>query len=243
MALRALRRHAPNGATGVTLLLGLGAIEAARLGKVDLALTLVLLAIVSDGLDGMLARRWGSVSNMGRHLDALADLVAFGVAPGVVFASRHPETPEPAILVVLALVAGAGAWRLARYQAEPEGSGGFAGLPITAAGPLFVVATSGALPARWTDAVLWAAGLAVLMASRVRYSKATEGAGRLVAPVGAAVVGVLLIVEVRAGFLLAQVLLMGYAGMGLAWAVGHAAQGVVVATRNVPVGGGRGRGG
>lgn len=245
MAPRALRRHGPNAATGITLLLGLGAIEAARVGHADLALALVLVAIVSDGLDGMLARRWGSASSMGRHLDALADLVAFGVAPGMVFAARHPAAPQPAIFLVLALVAGAGAWRLARYQAEPAGPGeeAFAGLPITAAGPLFAVATSGAIPAAWTDGVVWAAGLALLMASRVPYGRATSGVTGLVAPLGAAMFGVLLLVEARAAFLMAQALLMGYAGFGLARAVGHLAQGAVVATGNVPFGGRRGRAG
>ena len=226
MSSRALRRHAPNAATGLTLLFGLGAIEAARVGNADLALALALLAIIPDGLDGMLARRWGTASSMGRHLDALADMVAFGVAPGVVFAARQPGAPGAAIVLVMALVAGTGAWRLARYQAEaaePCG-GGFAGLPITAAGPLFAAATSGALPARWTDAVLWAAGLALLMVSRVSYGRVTAGAGGLIAGVGAAVFAVLLVVEARAAFLMAQALLMGYVGVGLARAMGHVAQ-------------------
>ncbi|HVE67751.1 MAG TPA: CDP-alcohol phosphatidyltransferase family protein [Solirubrobacteraceae bacterium] len=245
VAPRALRRHGPNAATGLTLLLGLGAIEAARLGNPDLALALVLVAIVTDGIDGSLARRWGTTSSMGRHLDALADLVAFGVAPGVVFAARHPAAPPPALFLALALVAGAGAWRLARFQAEPAGPGdeAFAGLPITAAGPLFAVATSGAHPAAWTDGVVWAAGVAVLMVSRVPYGRATAGVSGLVAPVGALVFGVLLLVEARAAFLMAQALLMVYAGFGLARAVGHLAQAAAMATSDLPVGGGRRRAG
>ena len=208
------------------MLFGLGAIEAARVGNADLALALALLAIIPDGLDGMLARRWGTVSSMGRHLDALADVVAFGVAPGVVFAARQPGAPGAAIVLVMAMVAGGGAWRLARYQAETaeSGGGGFSGLPITAAGPLFAVATSGALPARWTDGVLWAAGLAVLMASRLPYGRVTAGAGGLVAGVGAAVFAVLLVVEARAAFLMAQALLMGYVGVGLVRGMGNVAQ-------------------
>src|SRR5438309_11655658 len=80
------RRHVPSLATGLTLLLGLGAIEAARFGDPELGLRFILLAILSDGIDGVLARRWGSVSDFGGHLDALADVIAFGVAPGLLFA-------------------------------------------------------------------------------------------------------------------------------------------------------------
>jgi CDP-diacylglycerol--serine O-phosphatidyltransferase len=51
----------------------------------DLALAarLVLLAAIADGLDGVLARRYGG-SEAGPYLDSLADVASFGVAPAVV---------------------------------------------------------------------------------------------------------------------------------------------------------------
>lgn len=214
------------------------------MGNADLGLALVLLAIISDGLDGMLARRWATVSRMGTHLDALADLVAFGVAPGMIFAARHPDAPEAAQMLILALVVGAGAWRLARFQSEAGGPGGedFSGLPITAAGPLFAVATSGALPARWGDAVLWAAGVALLMTSRVPYGRASAGTIGRAAPVVASAFVLTLALDARLGFLMAQLLLTGYVATGLARGAAHVAH-VVAVAQNSPSARGRGRAG
>ena len=47
-----------------------------------LAARLVLLAAIGDGLDGVLARRYGGTA-VGGYLDSLADVAAFGVAPAV----------------------------------------------------------------------------------------------------------------------------------------------------------------
>jgi len=50
-----------------------------------LAARLVLLAAIGDGIDGVVARRFGG-SAIGEHLDSLSDVAAFGVAPAVVVA-------------------------------------------------------------------------------------------------------------------------------------------------------------
>ncbi|NUB91772.1 protein sorting system archaetidylserine synthase [Haloterrigena sp. SYSU A121-1] len=52
---------------------------------VDIALAarLILLAAVADGLDGILARRYGG-TDVGPYLDSLADVASFAVAPAVV---------------------------------------------------------------------------------------------------------------------------------------------------------------
>ncbi len=49
---------------------------------IDLAARLILLAAVADGLDGILARRYGG-SDAGPYLDSLADVASFAVAPAV----------------------------------------------------------------------------------------------------------------------------------------------------------------
>ena len=43
----------------------------------------ILLALVFDYLDGGVARMTGATSDLGIELDSLADLVSFGVAPGL----------------------------------------------------------------------------------------------------------------------------------------------------------------
>jgi CDP-diacylglycerol--serine O-phosphatidyltransferase len=57
---------------------------AAAVATVDvrLAAQLVLLAAVADGLDGVIARRFGG-SPAGPYLDSLADVASFGVAPAM----------------------------------------------------------------------------------------------------------------------------------------------------------------
>ncbi|MFD1564091.1 protein sorting system archaetidylserine synthase [Haloarchaeobius amylolyticus] len=49
---------------------------------IDLAARLILLAAVADGLDGILARRYGG-TDAGPYLDSLADVASFAVAPAV----------------------------------------------------------------------------------------------------------------------------------------------------------------
>ena len=229
------RRLVPSLATGLTLLLGLGAIEAARFGDPELALRFILLAMLSDGVDGVLARRWGVVSDFGGHLDALADLVAFGVAPGILFAAQHPEAPGPLRVVVIASIAIAGAWRLARFQAEPPRHD-FVGLPITVGGPLFALAVAGMLRADLGAAVAWSLALSALMTSRVPYPRFTSGLlGRIAW--GMAVVFVLaLATDGSFALLAAQVGLVAYVAWGMARSLGMAGVGGRPAT------GGRGRG-
>ena len=65
-----------------------------------LAARLILLAAVADGLDGVLARRYGSTC-VGEFVDSLADVVSFGVAPAalvVVVARRTWGGPDAAVL-------------------------------------------------------------------------------------------------------------------------------------------------
>ncbi|ELY43406.1 protein sorting system archaetidylserine synthase [Natronorubrum sulfidifaciens] len=49
---------------------------------IDLAARLILLAAIADGLDGILARRYGG-TDAGPYLDSLADVASFAVAPAV----------------------------------------------------------------------------------------------------------------------------------------------------------------
>ncbi len=73
----------PDVVTLINALLGLSAILAAHEGNFPLAFVLILMAAVADGIDGYLARL-NSGSPMGEHLDSLADIISFGVAPACV---------------------------------------------------------------------------------------------------------------------------------------------------------------
>lgn len=228
------RRHVPSLATGLTLLLGLGAIEAARFGDPDLGLRFVLLAILADGVDGVLARRWGCNSDFGSHLDSLADVIAFGIAPGILFAAQHPEAPGPIRVIVMAMIAIAGAWRLARFGSERPGPD-FSGLPITTGGPLFALAVAGAQPASVDAGVIWGLTLAALMVSRVPFPRFTRGRLGQAMMLLATVFVVALAFDGKFALAAAQVGLIGYVAWGLVRAVG------LVAVNGRTATGGRGR--
>ncbi len=74
----------PHLLTTTTLLAGFHALLATFHGDVISAAWLVLLAMVCDGLDGRLARWFGSTSAFGAHYDSLADCLSFGIVPAFI---------------------------------------------------------------------------------------------------------------------------------------------------------------
>src|SRR5690606_23223041 len=49
-----------------------------------LAMSLLFVAMTSDAVDGMLARRWGLTRNFGRYLDGFMDVLIYLVSPAIV---------------------------------------------------------------------------------------------------------------------------------------------------------------
>jgi CDP-diacylglycerol--serine O-phosphatidyltransferase len=78
-----LRLLVPNFFTVLSLCAGLTAIRMAIEQRYELALALVVVAALLDGVDGRLARALKAQSKFGAELDSLADFVNFGVAPTV----------------------------------------------------------------------------------------------------------------------------------------------------------------
>ncbi|HQR92381.1 MAG: CDP-alcohol phosphatidyltransferase [Bacteroidetes bacterium 24-39-8] len=108
-----------------------------------LASILIAAAAVVDFFDGFVARLLKVPSEMGKQLDSLADVVSFGVAPGLIiyqflrlsFAqSEGGLDVSSAFLLPAFIVPCAGAYRLARFNIDTEQSYGFKGVPIPAAG-------------------------------------------------------------------------------------------------------------
>lgn len=71
----------PNMLTVIAICAGMTAVRFGLQGSYEIAVQLILLAAVLDGMDGRLARALKSESGMGAELDSLADFVNFGVAP------------------------------------------------------------------------------------------------------------------------------------------------------------------
>jgi CDP-diacylglycerol--serine O-phosphatidyltransferase len=159
------------------------------------------IAVFLDGLDGNIARLTGTVSDFGRELDSLADIITFGLAPavlafawGVQFVDPHVTGPMREhilragyFLCFLFLLCGAA--RLARFNVQvnpqPKNPGRtdrkyFVGLPIPGAAAMVaaVVFACGSSPIEWWPlAIAWLAALfllSFLMVSRWRYRSFKE---------------------------------------------------------------------
>ncbi len=158
-------------------------------------------AVILDGLDGRIARMTNTVSDFGRELDSLADVITFGIAPAVLAFAWGVQFVEMAdnpwaieqlrragyFFVFLYLLCGA--MRLARFNIQknpvPKNPGRpdrkyFVGLPIpSAAAPVaaIVYAADGAPLHFWLFSVAWLAimfFLAFLMVSTWRYPSFKE---------------------------------------------------------------------
>lgn len=79
-----IKQNIPNFLTCCNLLCGCLAIVCAFEGNLVWAAYLVGIAAVFDFFDGFAARMLGVSSPIGKDLDSLADMVTFGVVPGVV---------------------------------------------------------------------------------------------------------------------------------------------------------------
>lgn len=143
----------------------------------ELAARLVLLAAIGDGLDGVVARHVKSTP-VGEHLDSLADVLAFGAAPGVLVTAAAVEawglaSPDPSVrlgvaVVIPALYAGMVVVRLGLYTAYDTGNHHTVGVPSTLAATVLAASVlagiDGAAPLLAATALL-----TVLMVGTVTY--------------------------------------------------------------------------
>lgn len=99
------------------------------------AIFFIILSLIFDGLDGRVARLTNTTSKFGVEFDSLADIVAFGVAPGILFYCVIGQDLGRFGTLITALYIVFGAIRLARFNVttgtyEPNV---FIGLPIPTA--------------------------------------------------------------------------------------------------------------
>jgi CDP-diacylglycerol---serine O-phosphatidyltransferase len=111
--------------------------------KIQWGAFFIFMAAVVDFLDGFVARLMNADSEMGKQLDSLADVVSFGVAPGLIMYQMlrlsfayQPDGLETSFynLLPALLLPAATAWRLARFNIDPSQKYGFRGVPAPAAG-------------------------------------------------------------------------------------------------------------
>lgn len=172
----------PNLLTSVGLFAGFYAIVVAARGDFAAASIAVFVSIITDGLDGRIARMTNSQSDFGAEYDSLADMVAFGVAPALVmYHWALADLGKPGWLFAFLYTAGA-ALRLARFnvQGSATSKAYFQGLPSPSAAGLMVTLVwlghSYALAAdlRAVAAVMITMLAAALMVSALRYHSFKE---------------------------------------------------------------------
>lgn len=144
---------------------------------IELAARLILLAAVADGLDGLLARRYGG-TDAGPYLDSLADVASFAVAPAVLAClvvtdgltiSLETVTLELVFVAsVCALFVAAAVVRLGMYTAYDISGNDTEGVQTTLAATILGAAILAGVADPWLILGITAA-FCYLMVSRIRY--------------------------------------------------------------------------
>ena len=146
----AIKKQIPNLFTAGNLIGGILAIIFSLTGKIELAPYCIFISAFCDFLDGFLARLLKVQSELGKQLDSLADMVTFGVAPGIMVYvmmdhnlmlgcisdnSREIEYIKftAFLLPIFAL------FRLAKFNLDTRQSDSFIGLPTPAMTLFFAV--------------------------------------------------------------------------------------------------------
>jgi CDP-diacylglycerol--serine O-phosphatidyltransferase len=137
-----LKQNIPNAITCLNLLFGCIAIIYAfqsksphgDLGALTAASWFIFAAAIADFFDGMAARALKVHSDIGKELDSLADVVSFGVAPGMILFQLINNPPYSWIALMIPVFA---AIRLAKFNIDTRQTTYFIGLPTPANG-LFI---------------------------------------------------------------------------------------------------------
>lgn len=142
----------------------------------------ILLAMIFDGLDGYVARRWGSKHSIGPHLDSFSDLISFGIAPSaLIYFDFYNLADKYSVQSVLTLVASTAffifaAVRLAWFTKHGHALKNFSGIPTPAATfitimLIFMFGSNGILAQAPLPILLCCLVIAILMISPVPYPK------------------------------------------------------------------------
>lgn len=168
----------PNLFTTMNLFCGFYAVVTAVNGRFVAASVSIILAVVFDALDGKIARATNTSSRFGVEYDSLADLVSFGLAPGLMMYLWALKPLGRIGWLAGFLFLACGALRLARFntQSGTVSSDYFVGLPIPAGAGMnavtilicYKLGIAGSVPPLAILIMLYA--LSFLMVSTIRYN-------------------------------------------------------------------------
>ncbi len=128
-----MKKHIPNFITCLNLFAGSIAVYYAFQGNYPIVMLLVIIAAVFDFFDGFAARLLNAYSPMGKEMDSLADVISFGLAPGVVAFSLLSQSGLPLWVNFAGMIIPTfSALRLAKFNIDERQSSSFIGLPTPA---------------------------------------------------------------------------------------------------------------
>ncbi len=133
-----MKSQTANSITLLNLALGGWAIISTIHNQLNLSLLLIFIAALTDRFDGIVARRLNIVSELGKQLDSMSDIISFGVAPALLLYTAVLIHFELSGVFFTVFYIGCGAFRLARFNIS-DYNGYFTGLPITVAGCLLTL--------------------------------------------------------------------------------------------------------
>ncbi|HIW33566.1 MAG TPA: CDP-diacylglycerol--serine O-phosphatidyltransferase [Candidatus Paenibacillus intestinavium] len=135
-----------------------------------MAAIMIIIAMLLDAVDGLVARALNAQSEFGKELDSLADVISFGVAPAFIMYVVALQDVTPMVSwFVTALFPICGALRLARFNVKAGSSGHFIGLPIPAAGGILATVALFKGDIAPIVFIITSVVLALLMVSNIRY--------------------------------------------------------------------------
>lgn len=149
-----LKAQLPNFITLLNLLSGVLGILWVLEGQPLYGAYFVILSATFDFFDGFAARLLKVQSDMGKELDSLADVVSFGVLPGILLYSLTKSQTEASFLPYCTLIIPMlSAYRLAKFNLDTRQSDRFIGLPTPA--NALLLTTIPYLAARWPELSPW----------------------------------------------------------------------------------------
>ncbi len=144
-----MKKHIPNTITSLNLLCGCLAVVAVLDQHLVLASILVVVAAIFDFFDGFAARLLKVSSPIGKELDSLADMVTFGLVPGLIVlrylannlgleSFEMNSFIDHPILLIAFMIPIFSALRLAKFNVDDRQQYGFRGVPTPASALWFI---------------------------------------------------------------------------------------------------------
>ena len=108
--------------------------------EIQYVFALTFICLILDFFDGLMARYYNMQSDIGIQLDSLADMISFGLVPGIIIYNLFNQAPSSSVGSILSsvvplfsfLVTIASAIRLAKFNISKSNSNFFKGLPTPA---------------------------------------------------------------------------------------------------------------